>query len=278
MTVHGQAPSGDISVTARGETEGLRLIVLDDDEVDRLALRRCLEQSGIAASLEETASAAELLERLDPSAYDCLLLDYHVPGVDSAELLVQAHRIAPGLPVVMMTGRGDQELAVELMKAGAADYLPKGSLTPERLASSMRHALELAHAANARRRAEEELRTQEAHFRTLANAIPQLAWIADSDGRRSWYNDRWYEFTGLTCDEAGDLGWLKVEHPDHLARVRDGQLAACARAGVWEDTYPLRRHDGVYRWFLSRAVPIPDKSGRTVHWLGTNTDITQRKE
>jgi signal transduction histidine kinase len=69
-----------------------------------------------------------------------------------------------------------------------------------------------------------------------------------------------------------------VHHPDHLPRVREGQHAAFARGEVWEDTYPLRRHDGVYRWFLSRAVPIRDESGKILRWLGTNTDITEWKE
>jgi PAS domain S-box-containing protein len=201
-----------------------------------------------------------------------------MPGVTSTELLRRAHEIDIDLPVVMMTGRGDQELAVEVMKAGAVDYLPKAGLTPERLGSSIRHALEMSRAAAARRRAEEQLRTQEAHFRTLANAIPQLAWIADSQGRRTWCNDRCYEFSGLTFEELREYGWHRLHHPDHLARVRDGMLTAFQRGQVWEDTYPLRRHDGVYRWFLSRAVPIRDAAGTIVRWLGTNTDITQRKE
>jgi PAS domain S-box-containing protein len=251
---------------------------MDDDEVDRLAVRRCVQQSGIAATLDEATSVPELMERLRAASYDCLLLDYHVPGVDSTALLREARRAVPETPVVMMTGRGDQEIAVELMKAGAADYLPKASLTSERLASSIRHALEIARAATARRRAEEEVRTQEAHFRTLANAIPQLAWISEPDGRRSWYNDRWYEFTGLSFDDVRDFGWHRIHHPDHLNRVREGQYASFARGEVWEDTYPLRRYDGVYRWFLSRAVPIRDESGRIVRWLGTNTDITEWKE
>ncbi|MGH7607650.1 MAG: ATP-binding protein, partial [Gemmatimonadales bacterium] len=256
----------------------VRILLLDDDEFDRRAVRRALLQSGVAATVDETASAPELLQRLDPAAHDCVLLDYYLPGVDTLKLLREVRHVARDLPVVMFTGRGDEEVAVELMKAGAADYLPKAALTPERLAASIRHALEIARAAAARRQAEQDLRTQEAHFRTLANAIPQLAWIAESDGRRSWYNERWSEFTGLTLDELQGEGWQRVPHPDHLARVRDGQRAAFERGEVWEDTYPLRRRDGVYRWFLSRAVPIRDAHGRILRWLGTNTDITQWKD
>lgn len=256
----------------------LHILVLDDDEFDLRAVRRAVLQSGVAATVDGTTSGPELLQRLDAGTYDCVLLDYYLPGVDSFALLREVQHVARDLPVVMFTGRGDEEVAVELMKAGAADYLPKASLTPKRVASSIRHALEFTRAATARRRAEEHLRTQEAHFRTLANAIPQLAWIADSDGRRSWYNGRWYEFTGLTFDELRDHGWHRVLHPDHLTRVRDCQCAALQRGEIWEDTLPLRGRDGVYRWFLSRAVPIRDEHGRIQRWLGTNTDITQWKE
>lgn len=118
-------------------------------------------------------------------------------------------------------------------------------------------------------------RASEQKFSVLANGIPQMAWIADNEGRRSWYNERWYEFTGLSFEELRDYGWHQLHHPDHFERVRAGQLASFARGEIWEDTFPLRRKDGVYRWFLSRAMPVHDDSGRITHWLGTNTDITE---
>ena len=251
----------------------LRLLLVNDDEFDRLVVRRCLQQSSVSVQVDDGASAAETLERIGASAYDCLL-DYYLPGVEGLSLLQAIRTAVPDMPVVICTGRGDEEVAVELMKAGAVDYLPKSSLTSERLSTSLRHATELARAAAAQRRAEEELRTQEALFRTLANSIPQMAWIADNQGRRLWYNDRWYAFTGMTFEEARDLGWQRVHHPDHLHRVRAGQLAAFERGAAWEDTFPLRRHDGTYRWSLARAVPIRDPDGSIMHWFGTHTDLT----
>jgi PAS domain S-box-containing protein len=256
----------------------LRILLVEDDTFDRLAVRRCLQQSGVSVKVDEAASAAETLERIGASGYDCLLLDYYLPGVQGLALLQAIRAAVPDMPVVIFTGRGDEELAVELMKAGAVDYLPKASLTSERLATSLRHAMELARSAAAQRRAEDELRTQEALFRTLANNIPQMAWIADNHGRRSWYNERWYAFTGMTSEESRALGWQRVHHPDHLERVRAGQLAAFERGDAWEDTFPLRRHDGAYRWFLARAMPVHDQGGSITHWVGTNTDLTERLE
>jgi signal transduction histidine kinase/CheY-like chemotaxis protein len=130
-----------------GGTAPLRLLVVDDEEVDRAAVRRCALQAGIRLAVDEAASAAEAVERIGSGAYDCVLLDYLLPGEDGLGLLQTIRAAAPDMPVVILTGHGDEQIAVDLMKAGAADYLPKVSLSPERLASSLRHALELARAA-----------------------------------------------------------------------------------------------------------------------------------
>ena len=224
----------------------MRLLVVDDDELDRLAVRRCIQQSGIGARADEAQSAAEALQRLDESSYDCVLVDYYLPGEDGLGLLRRIRETAPDTPVVMFTGRGDEDVAVELMKAGAADYLPKSSLSPERLASGVRHALEVTRAAAARRRAEEELRAEEARFRTLANVIPQLAWMADAAGERYWCNDRWFEYTGAPPD--GVAEWRTYHHPDHLERVDAGLRRSVESGQPWEEMHPLRCHDGTYRW------------------------------
>ena len=254
----------------------LRILVVEDEELDRLGVRRCLNQSGIRAVVDEATSAGETLDCLRGAAYDCLLLDYYIPGVDGLALLRGVQALAPELPVVMFTGRGDEEIAVELMKAGAADYLPKALLTPERLASSIRHALELARSAAARERAENELRAQEARFRTLANAIPQLAWMTDASGGRTWFNQRWFDYTGTTLEEVQGWAWRAVHHPDHVQRVVDTLQQSLATGEPWEDTHPLRGSDGTYRWFLSRAIPVRDQGRNIIGWLGTNTDITDR--
>jgi PAS domain S-box-containing protein len=126
--------------------------------------------------------------------------------------------------------------------------------------------------------AEEALREGEGRFRTLANNIPQLAWMADEKGNIFWYNDRWFDYTGTTLEEMAGAGWQKVHHPDHVQRVVD-RLTKCFHTGeIWEDTFPLRGRDGNYHLFLSRAVPMRDPQGNVLRWFGTNTDISETKE
>ncbi len=136
----------------------LRLLVVDDDEFDRLAVRRLLKTSDLRTVVDEAATPEETLERLASETYDCVLLDYYIPGVDGHALIQAIGEAAPGVPVVIFTGRGDEDVAVELMKAGVADYLPKASLTLERLASSLRHAMEITRVAASRRDAELAMR------------------------------------------------------------------------------------------------------------------------
>src|SRR5262245_8782264 len=123
-----------------------------------------------------------------------------------------------------------------------------------------------------------EAAARERQFRTLANSISQLAWMADGEGYIFWYNDRWYEYTGTTFEEIKGWGWQKVHHPDEIARVVERIKVAFATGQPWEDTFPLRSKTGEYRWFLSRALPIFDAEGKVARWFGTSTDITEQRE
>src|SRR5215475_10320700 len=123
-----------------------------------------------------------------------------------------------------------------------------------------------------------EAAARERQFRTMANSISQLAWMADGEGYIFWYNDRWYDYTGTTLEEMKGWGWKKVHHPDEVPRVVERIKIAFTTGEPWEDTFPLRSKTGEYRWFLSRALPIFDAEGKVARWFGTNTDITEQRE
>jgi PAS domain S-box-containing protein len=115
-------------------------------------------------------------------------------------------------------------------------------------------------------------------FQGLADNIAQLAWMTDATGFITWYNRRWFEYTGASMDQMKGWGWQWVHHPDHVARVVAKFRRHIATGEPWEDTFPLRGKDGEYRWFLSRAFPLRDQTGRIVSWFGTNTDINAQRQ
>ncbi len=129
-----------------------------------------------------------------------------------------------------------------------------------------------------KKKAEEALKASEERFRTMADNIPQLAWMADRNGSIYWYNKRWFNYTGTNLVEMQGWQWRKVHHPKYVKNVEDKFKKAIKMAEPWEDTFPLRRSDGTFRWFLSRAFPIRNEEGAVLQWFGTNTDITEQIE
>lgn len=132
-------------------SELLRILLVDDDEIDRRAVKRLLRHAGVAVTVEERTDRRSALDAAESEVFDCVLLDYRLPGSDGVSLLRELREKGVGAPVVALTGQGDEEVAVELMKAGAADYLNKNGLTAERLERSLRYALSLHRVEEERR-------------------------------------------------------------------------------------------------------------------------------
>ena len=117
----------------------------------------------------------------------------------------------------------------------------------------------------------------EAHFRALADGMPQLAWMARPDGWIYWYNRRWYEYTGTTFQDMEGWGWQSVHDPAVRPAVVEKIRRSFETGEDFEMVFPLRGADGEFRPFLTRMMPLKDGEGRVLAWFGTNTDITQQR-
>lgn len=115
-------------------------------------------------------------------------------------------------------------------------------------------------------------------FEALTNLIPQIVWSTTPDGYHDYFNERWFEYTGMP--RTGDQGWSWKDylHPDDVDRTADVWQRALATGEPYDVVYRFRRaEDGEYRWFIGRAIPMRDASGEIARWFGTCTDVHEER-
>ncbi|CAN5190001.1 hypothetical protein BH10CYA1_BH10CYA1_41480 [soil metagenome] len=122
------------------------------------------------------------------------------------------------------------------------------------------------------------LTAPDTQLRLLAEAIPQMVYTADAQGNLQYANKRWYEYTGLNYDQTRNLHWLRSVHPDDAETTRLEWQKAVENGNVYEISHRLRRADDVFRWHLSRAMPLKSASGEITSWFGTSTDIEDQRQ
>jgi len=124
----------------------------------------------------------------------------------------------------------------------------------------------------------EQVQLSEVRLRQVIDTIPTLAWCNLADGANEFLNKRWHEYTGLQPEESNGWGWQAAFHPDDLSPLMEKwrQLLVSGESGEIEAR--LRRHDGVFRWFLIRVEPFRDEAGKIIRWYGTSTDIEALKQ
>jgi PAS domain S-box-containing protein len=195
------------------------------------------------------------------------------------------------VPIVFLTAQAvDADMVRKGYRAGAVDYLVQ-PLAPEVVQAKVAVFVELHRQRRriqdqARRlleaeRREGELRlvelrlAGERRFRSLADAVPHIIWTARADGYVDYFNQRWFEYTGISIDQAAG-SWQSALSAE-CAACRDAWTEACRSGRMLQCECRLRRSDGSLRWHLARAVPERGPSGQVVAWLGTFTDIEDQK-
>ncbi len=163
-------------------------------------------------------------------------------------------------------------------------YPPMNRWSSQRLYASGDHVIVVWEDITDRKRRESELQASiaraaetERQFQTMIEAMPQLAWRAGPDGFIDYYNPRWYAYTGTSPADMEGWGWQSVHDPVLLPSVMERWQHSIATGEPFEMEFPLRGHDGVFRWFLTRVTPHRDASGTIVRWFGINTDIDEQR-
>lgn len=125
---------------------------------------------------------------------------------------------------------------------------------------------------------EASLIESEEKFKTIANAMPQMLWSTLPDGYHDYYNDRWYQYTGVPYGSTDGQGWNNMFHPEDQERAWEVWRRSLETGEHYEIEYRLKHHSGNYRWVLGRALPVRNESGKIIRWMGTCTDIHDLRE
>ena len=263
------------------------LLLVDDRPQNLLALQAILEPLG--NELVTAGSGAEALRiLLTRDDFAAILLDVQMPDLDGFEVagVIKQRERTSTIPIIFLTAISKEERHVFRGYAvGAVDYVFK-PFDPELLRAKVGVFVELWEKNQQIRQQAELLAAQELaevrrvsaeRYRQLADAMPQIVWTSDSAGKATYYNRRWFDYTGMGVEEVDPTAWSKVVHPNDVPGVLARREQTLADGSVFEVEYRFRARDGTYRWHLGRAIPIRDESGEIDFWIGTATDIDDRK-
>jgi PAS domain S-box-containing protein len=270
-------------------------ILLVDDREDGLIALEALLSDNPDYHLVTARSGLEAIALLDKYDFAMVLLDVQMPhldGFETAEIMRRNPRYS-NLPIVFVTAiNSDERYIYRGYEAGAVDYIFK-PFDPVILRSKVSVFTDL-HVKNRQLRvqekqlAERELLEQRAsvqaieieslrRYRNLAESIPHIIVRATPEGAMEYCNQNWTNYTGMEPDQALGDGWQAAFHPDDLPKSLIDWSFAIRNKTRYENESRLRRKDGVYRWHWIKAEPELDERGSVICWLGTITDIEDRK-
>jgi PAS domain S-box-containing protein len=253
------------------------VLVVDDDEgILRLA-QKSLVRAGCRVAI--CANVRSARESIAASTPDLLVLDYQLDDAETGLDFFRSLR-AEGVrvPAILVTGFTDESRVIEALRAGVSDVVPKSGDYLDYLPEAVERVLSQVRLQKASDEAA-MLRDREQHYRTLSEALPHLVLTCDANGDCDFLSKQWLEYTGLDDNSSLGLAWLNAVHADDREEVRQTWLKA-VRNGTEDYRHELRirRHDGAYRWFDARIVPMRDAGGMVSKWFGSCTDIHSQRE
>ncbi len=248
----------------------VKLLIIDDDEVDRIAIKRAIKSSGFRADIELFENYEQGLEAALQSDFDCIFVDYRLYGFTGLELLTDYKKKGGTSPVIVLSSHGDEKIAVELMKAGACDYIPKSGLSPETIAKSINYALKQKFSKNNTSRIERALLETEQKLNVVVSKSSLILFSIDESGIFTLFKGKAME--NMRLHETDVVGKSVFE----IWNLLPVKLQDVKKALLGEEFKELVKFEE--RFFEVHYIPSRDADGQLTGVMGIATDITGHKE
>ena len=256
-------------------TNPIRVLLVEDNATDALLVRDELAHApGVVCIVTHIQRLAEATARVAEQTFDIVLLDLTLPDSDGLATYSELQAAAPGLPIVVLSHRADESIAVQAVRTGAEDYLVKGQ-SEGLLLRAIRYAL-------GRMEAKLNLRISEARWTAALEAVGDGVWDWDIASVTVFFSKRWKDILGCADAEVGDTSdeWTRRIHPEDMQLVQANlQAHLDGTSARYSCEHRLLCNDGSYLWVLGRGMVVKrDATGKPLRMVGTNTDISARRK
>ncbi|MFQ5524123.1 MAG: putative bifunctional diguanylate cyclase/phosphodiesterase [Acidimicrobiia bacterium] len=248
--------------------------MIEDDQDDYAITVDLLAKARLSFEVDWVASYADGIEAIRRDEHDIYLVDYRLDAGDGLDLLREAGEKPSRKPFIFLTGLGDEQVAMEAMQLGAADYLEKGRIDTPLIERTIRYAIERFKALEAVRESEQR------YALAMAGANDGL-WDWDLKAKKVFFSPRWKEILGYGEPDIGDdiEEWFRLIHEADLPSVKkklEDHLED--RTSHFESEHRIRHADGHYLWVLVRGLAVRDQNGQAYRMAGSLTDISHLKQ
>lgn len=267
---------------SESQSDELRVLIVDDDRDDILLIKDYLLEGTTRSRIlvDAATNFHEARDRVINSRYDVLLLDYLLGEDTGLEFIRIIKQAGVKTPIIFLTGKGDEEVAVAALKSGASDYLVKTNLSTEFLDHSIRYVQELARKEKERQDALAALQKSEENYRMLVNNLPGVVFKGYQDWSIEFYDNKIEEFTGYKKEDfvSRRMKWCDVILPEDLQKIKKQFVKALKTNKLYKREYRIRTPKGKIVWIHSKGQIIIDQTGAIDHIAGVFFNITELKE
>jgi signal transduction histidine kinase/two-component SAPR family response regulator len=258
----------------------IRIFLVDDDEIDAMSFERALRKSGLNFSLTHCNDANQAMEEISRVDYDCVFLDYQLPGFDGLMLLKKFKEAGITAPIAVMTSQGDEKIAVEMMKAGAFDYFPKAEVNPENMLKIVRAGMRLREMELQKLQAERALKENNNKLNAILESTNALVFSLDSNLNYTTFNTIYKKmvcslfgtepFLGLPAADSFNIEGNRKLITDCFQRVLNGE-----HLSITEEFGDPEKKSNYYDLLFN---PIVGEDGKINGIVVYGQDITDRKK